>query len=407
MIVVQERDAIQEGVNRSGGEYHADLTKAVTHLIALSPSGPKYVRALQWGITIVSPKWYYDSLQRGLGLDETLFKPTIPIEQQGKGSFCPIDKTKYATVGTKRGCEVGEDGSERRKLRRTASTRLNSQSQQVWESIDTHEELARTEEDNGWAQVENQMPAEQRSRIKKADSFHDDAIEEQISGQGIFSGYLCHPFGHDKRRALMIQEHVTKNGGVVVDSHNDIFTESSVQPVLIVSSSLTGHNDLEIPNVPVSTWIVSEWWIQRSIAQQSALDPKSDVLSQSFHNLPRDCFKDLIISVAGFGDDALLVSRLIQAAGAVYKESLSRENNLLVWNYSAPGTSLDKAAYCTKREIDITTPDWFLASLARRTRQNIDDYELPMNKCEEIRLYNEQQNEDDEEKKGRNARRDR
>ena len=81
------RAQLQDSIITHGGDYRGDLTKNVTHLIANVPEGKKYQYAEQWHVRVVSPRWIEDCLERGMVLEESLYHPTTPIEEQGKGAW--------------------------------------------------------------------------------------------------------------------------------------------------------------------------------------------------------------------------------------------------------------------------------------------------------------------------------
>ncbi|KAJ1915661.1 protein kinase activating protein dpb11 [Mycoemilia scoparia] len=61
-----------------GGSYSPDLYKTCTHLIANKPSGNKYNYAKMWGIYIVSPHWFEDSVAAGTCQDEERYPAGEP-----------------------------------------------------------------------------------------------------------------------------------------------------------------------------------------------------------------------------------------------------------------------------------------------------------------------------------------
>jgi DNA replication regulator DPB11 len=135
--IAEQRKWIQETVSHNGAEYHGDLTKSVTHLIAATPSGKKYEHALNWRIKLVTWEWLQQSLERGLALDESCFHPTIPVDQRGKGAWERHQATSSPALG-KRARDAGQadlTSALRRKLRRSASSRMGSQSEALWAGI--------------------------------------------------------------------------------------------------------------------------------------------------------------------------------------------------------------------------------------------------------------------------------
>ncbi|KAH0547607.1 hypothetical protein FGG08_000332 [Glutinoglossum americanum] len=139
-LTVEERQKLQEMVMANGGQYHADLTKHVTHLMAKKPEGKKFHYASLWGLSVVTPEWLRDSLERGMTLDEREYNHNITPEERGKNAW--IRSTALGTCLGKRSRSDGEDITirdgefgERRKLRRSASQKLGSQNLSIWNDI--------------------------------------------------------------------------------------------------------------------------------------------------------------------------------------------------------------------------------------------------------------------------------
>lgn len=127
------RAQLQRNVVENGGDYTGDLTKDVTHLIAAKPHGKKYEYGMQWQKKIVSLKWYKDTLERGMQLEESLYHPTVPAAEQGLGAW--VRKIRPSPQSAKRPREVAAGLEPSRKLRRTASARLGSQNENLWTDI--------------------------------------------------------------------------------------------------------------------------------------------------------------------------------------------------------------------------------------------------------------------------------
>ncbi|KAI4652375.1 hypothetical protein J4E93_002577 [Alternaria ventricosa] len=122
----EQRKTIQESVDANGAEYHGDLTKSVTHLIAAAPSGKKYEHALNWRMKIVSLEWLEQSLERGMVLDEALYNPTMPVEERGQGAWDRKMPASPAIGKRTRDAEPSQALNPfRRKLRRSASTKTS------------------------------------------------------------------------------------------------------------------------------------------------------------------------------------------------------------------------------------------------------------------------------------------
>jgi DNA replication regulator DPB11 len=127
------RAQLQDHIIAHGGDYRGDLTKSVTHLIANAPEGKKYQYAEQWHVRVVSLRWFKDCLNRGMVLEESLYHPTLPLEEQGKGAWNRDARTQVQ-LG-KRARDEKPPQEVPRKLRRTASSKLGSQSEDLWGDI--------------------------------------------------------------------------------------------------------------------------------------------------------------------------------------------------------------------------------------------------------------------------------
>jgi DNA replication regulator DPB11 len=132
-LTVGFRAQLQDRIIAHGGDYRGDLTKSVTHLIANAPEGKKYQYAEQWHVRVVSLRWFKDCLDRGMVLEESLYHPTLPLEEQGKGAWNQEAKAQIQLGKRPRDEKAPQEAP--RKLRRTASSKLGSQSDNLWGDI--------------------------------------------------------------------------------------------------------------------------------------------------------------------------------------------------------------------------------------------------------------------------------
>jgi DNA replication regulator DPB11 len=85
---------------------------------------------------IVSLEWFEQSLERGMALDESLYLPTMPVEERGQGAWDRRQPISPAVGKRTRDAESSQALNPfRRKLRRSASTKLGSQSDALWAGI--------------------------------------------------------------------------------------------------------------------------------------------------------------------------------------------------------------------------------------------------------------------------------
>jgi hypothetical protein len=81
-------------------------------------------------------------------------------------------------------------------------------------------------------------------------------------------------------------------GGQLADFPEDLYSavesESHAITVLIIPSEWTANTGDPLPDIPVDTWVVTEWWIERCIVSKSVIDPGTDIYSQPRLNLPNN-----------------------------------------------------------------------------------------------------------------------
>lgn len=206
-----------ETVARHGAEYHGDLTKAVTHLMAALPKGKKYDYARQWGVRIVSLEWFSDSIERGMVLDETLYDPLLPPEERGQGAW---NRTAVELVSLgKRPRQVERlldtSDANRRKLRRTASAKLGSQSGLIWADItrgaaDARRSTTERRDMEDLAAQGNRPPSVQ-DPARKGGSLaprtldvgtNDASVAPPDKSRGLFRGRIIHVHGFSRQKVV-------------------------------------------------------------------------------------------------------------------------------------------------------------------------------------------------------------
>ena len=121
-ILFEDRYRIQDAAQHNGAAYHADLTRVCSHLIALKPDGQKYEAAINWGLKVVSQKWFWESIEHKMSLDEALFPVLPPTTQDTRIVVGPVKEAAMAPHGEGRslspvsnnevsGSKEQEDGS--------------------------------------------------------------------------------------------------------------------------------------------------------------------------------------------------------------------------------------------------------------------------------------------------------
>ncbi|KAK5118884.1 hypothetical protein LTR62_000094 [Meristemomyces frigidus] len=375
---LDERTRLSDTVAEQGAEYHGDLTKAVTHLIAAVPAGAKYTHAKNWGIPIVSAKWFHDSMTRGMALDESLFDPTLPLDQQGRGAV--VNRSQARNTLGKRGREDESQGTAdlgKRKLRRTASTRLHSQSQDMWQDLSSREDAFAPGATDQWKDDSEadtkQQPALQTVHVRRSDILFAD---NGSASDGIFAGRYILLHGFPRAVAQKLRAFLEPNGAAILQTATEL-EDASQQPFFKSRYLLLPHGGttIPLPDVPAGTTIASEWWIERCIHSKRFLEPSDHALSRPLPVGDVAGFAALSINLTGFtGVELLQSARAIKLLGATYQEKLLPSASLIV---SATETIKgEKAFYAAKHNIRIVSPDWLWACFAAKQVVSYDPFNI-------------------------------
>lgn len=206
---------LQAFITQNGAEYHADMTKNATHLVALKPEGEKYKYASLWGLKLVTKEWIQDSIERGMVLEENLYGPLVPAPERGRNAW--IRRSASETSLGKRARDdsqsldnVDDDFLGRRKLRRTTSKRLSSQNSSIWNDIvgggfglqkENGDERKGAGEEHG--QGQSHLPAvnlDPRKENQRPSNAKELPELDRTCRSGLFCGQRMYLHGFDNRK---------------------------------------------------------------------------------------------------------------------------------------------------------------------------------------------------------------
>ncbi|KAF1933265.1 uncharacterized protein M421DRAFT_193164 [Didymella exigua CBS 183.55] len=396
----EQRKYIQETVDQNGAEYHGDLTKSVTHLIAAAPTGKKYEHALNWRINIVSLEWFVQSLERGMVLEEARYDPTLPAEERGKDAWIRTENPSPALGKRMRDAEQPQSlNPNRRKLRRAASTKLGFQGDALWAEIITPSgDQGKTEEDE-WKEdnlFQQTTPHEDSPVILHDDEApHPDEPEdtdaptpaaaapspppELFRGEGIFQGRVIGIQGFDQDKNSILQNHLEKNGARVLGSDDlEKLTSSNLRRGYLVIP-----HDVEVDAVSRSLPeragslmnLVTNWWVERCLYGKRLVDPTDDVLSRPFDKLSINGFSGLTVNSTGFsGIELLHVTKAVTLMGANYDEQLHAKTSVIICNSRKPAPQ--KLKFATNRHIPAVHAEWLWDCLRTGALRPFSSYML-------------------------------
>ncbi|KAG9190977.1 hypothetical protein G6011_09065 [Alternaria panax] len=397
----EQRKSIQETVDANGAEYHGDLTKSVTHLIAAAPSGKKYEHALNWRMKIVSLEWLHQSLERGMVLDEALYNPTMPVEERGKGAWDRKLPASPALGKRPRDAEPSQALNPfRRKLRRSASTKVGSQSDAFWAGV-TAPSFERQLDEDEWTEDTVTKPDSTRTSTRThtpaasisdnhalteaqlddhADS-HEPSLPPQSNGasqrDGIFECRIVCTHGFDAEKTSILRQHLESNGAHVMraDHLNNASSEDLRRGYFVIPHDV----EVDLTALPERAGshlsLVTNWWVERCLYGKRLVDPTDDVLSRPFEKLSISGFSGLTINSTGFsGIELLHVTKVVTLMGASYDEQLSAKTSVVICN--PPIVNTPKLKFATDKRIPAVHTRWLWDCLRSGRLQSYVEYQV-------------------------------
>ncbi|KAF7865231.1 hypothetical protein EAF04_006208 [Stromatinia cepivora] len=367
-----ERQDIAEKIKANGGDYDGNLTKQITHLISFRTEGNKYKAAKSWGLRVVSAEWLLDTLERGMILSEKYYDPSLPTEERGKGSW---DKDKpRINPSKKRVREQILSGVEegKRKLRRTASTKLNTQSQSIWGDIVGSGNKIQVSRSGIWDTSDSFGPAENEKFEKskgvtppKAKTL--DLVQEpnQPVG-GIFHECQFWIHGFSAKHTQILGNHLIAHDGKVLRNESDLSAPNPRKRIYVIVPFHLPTS--KYPDLSSEVEIITDWWVERCLHLKTYLEPKQHVLGRPFPKFPIEGFSGLKVSSAAFtGIDILHVKRATELLGGTYSEDMTPQSSVLVTK-SIVSLRKDKLEHAQEWKIPIVTADWLWDSITSGTK---------------------------------------
>ncbi|KAK3334436.1 hypothetical protein B0H65DRAFT_534956 [Neurospora tetraspora] len=388
----EERQHIIDMVEKGGGIYTGDLTRRVTHLVVYKPEGRKYQAAQNWGIRTVSVEWINDCVERGLILDEKCYDPLLPQDERGVGAW-NRQSSRVASLG-KRLRESAAEGQEagRRKLRKTASIKLNSQRDSLWGSIlgvppaATSSPAAAPAPLAGASQAQPPPSAPAQRHPSQQPSGPTQSVDTQGSRLSSFGiphddfifAYCCfYVAGFAPKETEILTNTVASLGGVVCQTLDECASASGAQMAhrfLVVPQNSQPNSH---PRLPPNVYIITEFYIERCLHKKYFFDPNEHVLGRPFPSFPIPDFNTLSVSTAGFtGVDLNHVDKAIRQLGARYEERFTADVSVLV----APSVSVirkQKLDMALLWKVPIIRAEWLWMCINTGFKCPIEDFLFP------------------------------
>ncbi|KAJ5101939.1 hypothetical protein NUU61_004161 [Penicillium alfredii] len=381
------RAYMQKTVAENGADFRKDLTKSVTHLIARNTEGEKYKFATQWNIKTVTVKWFTDSLERGMILDESRYHPDVPPEQQGVGAW----NRALPAISRKEKATAGDSSNPRpRKLRRIASTKLRDQNEGIWGDIvgtgfENGETKGSADDQQRPQGVENFKPVIQAAKSFASETTFSESAESRQpptvpskTAVGFLHGSYFFVHGFSSKQTGVLHQHLQFNGAQLVDSLSDFSSPripKTGHGLYIIVPYKTPKS--EVPSTDDMAFeceVVTDMWLERCLDARSLVSPESHVASTPFPRFPIPGFSGMRVCSTGFARiDLLHLSKLVNLMGASYDEYLTPKASVLLCN-DPQSASHDKLRHTSEWGVPAVSADWFWISIQTGQRKPFEPY---------------------------------
>lgn len=354
-----QRDQIAERITANGARYTGDLTRKCTHLIVSAPEGKKFSAARLWSVRTVTLAWLDQSIERGMILDEAKFDPMLPPDEQGKDAW--IKHPRRRSLG-KRSRSSGSTTTEVRvrKLRKTASMKLSSQRNNLWDNI-----LGRSDS----KEYSFSEPRAEAGAI---------VAEKPTQPDGVFANCLFFIHGFRPQQTDILEQTVKSLDGTIVSSLGEAIALQTAEPcwrfmIVPQNSEPSTHPQSQDTNLH----IVTEFYVERCLQNKQFFHPDDHVLGRPFPLFPIPGFNSLGICSSSFtGLELNQVARSIKQLGATFEEKFHRDTSLLVCR-SIESMRKDKLRYAVEWGVPIVSADWLWECISTGFKVPPEDYIFP------------------------------
>ena len=317
-------------------------------------------------------------------LDEALYDPILPEEERGKDAW-DRTKPKRRSLG-KRSREDSTSAAEggKRKLRRTASTKLRSQNDRIWGDIVGGGGTALQVSRSGMWDAADETPAIPNNQDPRSEPDESadpptlpNAIDPQPPPVGLFSRCRFYFRGFGERHTQVLRDHLLPQNAEISTTLDELLAtkHSPVRMFVIVPNNLPVTEHPVQPNGS-RVELVTEWWVERCLHHKKFMDPRDHVIGRPFPFFPIAEFKEMTITLAAFtGIDRLHVIRAIEQLGATYSEEFTRHSSILLTKTTS-ALRKDKMEGALGWKVPIVHANWLWDSIEAGTRLPLQKYQF-------------------------------
>lgn len=333
--------------------------------------------AKRWGTHIIALQWVRDTIQRGMILDEAFYDPLLPADEIGKGAWTKRELRPKSRTKRQRD-PAASVYNARRKLRKTASMKLNSQRENMWgEILGQQQPSADQAVSHPTEEPTQPLPNDSLLRPPTEPEPQTGNIANPLASSGTGDNHLfasCHfsTFNFPADHVAVLTEFISSRGGSISGSLPlDDSQHAAARRYVIVPQTSNPHSH---PAVPDGVEIVTEFFIERCIHGKRLLRPQDHVFGRPFPVFPIEGFHELSVSTSGFVDlDLNQVERTIRQLGARYEERFTVQCTMLLCDSlaSVRKAKLDLALIWN---VPVVRAEWLWQCVSQGKKLPINDF---------------------------------
>lgn len=318
-------------------------------------------------------------------LDEKVYDPLLPVDELGQGAWNRrASASRRISLGKRQREAAAKQEQGRRKLRKTASMKLNSQRDNMWGEILGQPSVEQSASHHA-EEPTQPLPSDSMLRSNASMSRVSESVDMSRSrsslvsaenrGDMTFASCCLYAFGFPPRQTDVLVNTVSSLGGLVVGSIAEINNaEGMTRRFVIVPQSA---DQKSIPLLPHGVDLITECFIERCLHRKALLDPRDHVIGRPFPVFPIQGFEKLSICTAGFTDvDLLQVDKTIRLLGARFEERFNADVSLLLCA-SLGAVRKQKLELALLWRVPVVKAEWLWSCISQGKRLSTKPYLFP------------------------------
>ena len=312
-------------------------------------------------------------------LEEKFYHPDMPPEDRGKGALV---RHRDITPAKRDREDNGADGGAR-KIRRTLSTKLQSQNEVIWGDIVGSGGDARVGKSLvRQASIPDTNATSTLSTLRTLSNISGmdgaaERVDDKRRAQGTFSNCRFYIHGFGTKRAEIMQQHLVSHDAQVVATQDLLEKPHDGKSFMLVPHNIPKSR---LPPASATVPVVTEWFIERCLEAKSCLEPLASKFDLPFPNQKIEGLEGMAISSTGFSGYHLLhLSKVLKLMGAEYAEFFTKNSSVLVCNMQRQ-MRVEKLGRAREWHVPIVDVKWLLDSIQSGKKELYKPYLLRQKK---------------------------